>query len=169
MRRPRGSSPRRWWAPGRRGLAGRRWTMVAARVSPRGSVWSTENESWGGIGCGGEMGCSWALSIVRGRLAEAAEEISWWRSVEFNGATISSLECASSRMGNGGVVPLRKGKWRWRGSGRGGRARRDGSRPDGWWRCDIGPEEGDEGGAGRVGCEGRMGQMTGWASFRNGK
>jgi hypothetical protein len=44
---PRGSSPWCWWALGRRGLAGRRWTEVAARVSQRGSVWSTENGSWG--------------------------------------------------------------------------------------------------------------------------
>jgi hypothetical protein len=32
---------------GGRGLAGRRWTELAARVSRRGSVWSTENRSWG--------------------------------------------------------------------------------------------------------------------------
>jgi hypothetical protein len=40
----------------------------------------------GGIGCGGEMGCSWALYIGRGWLAEVADERSQWRPVEFNGA-----------------------------------------------------------------------------------
>jgi hypothetical protein len=44
---PRGSSPRRWWAPGWRGLARRQWTEVAAGVSRRGSDWSIENRSWG--------------------------------------------------------------------------------------------------------------------------
>jgi hypothetical protein len=34
------------------------WTgrQVVARFSRRGSVWSTENGSWGRIGCSGEMG-----------------------------------------------------------------------------------------------------------------
>jgi hypothetical protein len=105
----------------------------------------------GGIGCGGEMGCSWALHIGRGRLAEVTEERSWLRPVEFNGAAVSSLESALRGRGNGGAVPLWKGKWRRRGSGCGGGARHDG----------IGPEEGDEGGAGRVGCKGWVGRMTG--------
>jgi hypothetical protein len=47
MRGPRGSSPRHWWASGRCGLARRRWIEVAAGVSRWGSVWSTENGSWG--------------------------------------------------------------------------------------------------------------------------
>jgi hypothetical protein len=102
----------------------------------------------GGIGCGGEMGCSWVLYIGRGWLAEAAEERSQWRPVEFNGAAVLSLESTPRGRGNGGVAPLRKGKR---------------------WRHGIGPEEGDEGGAGRVGCKGRVGWMTGWAGFRNGK
>jgi hypothetical protein len=38
------------------------------------------------------MGCSWVLYIGPGRLAEAVEERSQWRSVEFNGAVVSSLE-----------------------------------------------------------------------------
>jgi hypothetical protein len=65
-----------------------------------------------GIGCGGEMGCSWVLYIGRGRLAEAAEERCRWRLVEFNGAAVSSLESALRGRGNGGAVPLWKGKWR---------------------------------------------------------
>jgi hypothetical protein len=87
------------------------------------------------------MGCSWALYIGRGRLAEVAEERSRWRSVEFNGAAVSSLKSTLRRRGNGGLVPLRKGKLRRRGLGCGGGARCDGSRPDGW--CGIKPEEGD--------------------------
>jgi predicted DsbA family dithiol-disulfide isomerase len=51
-----------------------------------------KNGSWGGIGCGGEMVCSWVLYIGQGRLAEAVEERSQWWPVEFNGATVSSLE-----------------------------------------------------------------------------
>jgi hypothetical protein len=46
MKGPRGSSPWRWWPPGRHGLAKRRWTEVVVRVSRWGSVWSTENGSW---------------------------------------------------------------------------------------------------------------------------
>jgi hypothetical protein len=53
--------------------------------------------------------------------------------------------------------------------GRRGGARHDSSRPDGQWRCGNRPEEGDEGGVGRVGCKGRVGWMTGWAGFGNGK
>jgi hypothetical protein len=87
----RGSSPWRWWVTGRCGLAGHRWTEVKAGVSQWCSVWSTENGSWGGIGCGGEMGCSWALYIGWGRLAEVVEERSRWRPVEFNGAAVLSL------------------------------------------------------------------------------
>jgi hypothetical protein len=162
MRGPRGSSPQRWWALGRRGLAGRWWTMVAAGVSRWGGVWSMKNGSWCGIGCGGEMVCSWVLYIGRGRLAEAAEERSQWWPVEFNGATVSSLESTLRGRGNGGAAPLQKGKWRQHGSGRGGGAH-DGSRPDERWWYSIGPEEGDEGGAGRVG------RITGWADFGNGK
>jgi hypothetical protein len=48
------------------------------------------------------MGCSWALYIGRGRLAEEAEERSRWRPVEFNIAAVSSLEYA----------PRGEGKWR---------------------------------------------------------
>jgi hypothetical protein len=91
MRGPRGTSPRCWRASERRGLAGRRWTEAAAEISRWGSVWSTENGSWGGIGCGGEMGCSWALYIGWARLAEVVEERSRWRPVEFNGAAVLSL------------------------------------------------------------------------------
>jgi hypothetical protein len=71
----------------------------------------------GGIGCGGEMGCSWALYIGRRRLSEAAEERSWWQPVEFNGAAVSSVESAPRGRGNGGAAPLRKGKWRRRNLG----------------------------------------------------
>jgi hypothetical protein len=116
----------------------------------------------GRIGCGGEMGCSWALYIGRGRLAEAAEERSWWWPVEFNGAAVLSLEYAPRGRGNEGEALLWKGKWSRRGLGRGGGARRDGSRPDGRWRRDIGLEEGDEGGAGRVGCKERVGRFRKW-------
>jgi hypothetical protein len=168
MRGPKGSSPRRWWASGRRGLADRRWTEVAVEVSQRGSVWSTENGSWGGIGCDGEMGCSWALYIGQGQLARVAEERSEWRPVEFHGAAVSSLESAL-RGGETGGAPLQKGKWRQRGSGRGGGAWRDDSRPDGRWRRGIGPQEGDKGGVGRVGCKGRVSRMTRWANFKNGE
>jgi hypothetical protein len=101
----------------------------------------------GGIGCGGEMGCSWALYIGRGRLARAAEERSRWRPVEFNGAAVLSLESAPRGRGNGGVAPLWKGKWRRRDLGCGGGARRDGNRPDGRRRLGR-PREGDKGGAG---------------------
>jgi hypothetical protein len=162
MRGLRGCSPRRWWVSGRRGLAGRWWTEVAAGVSRRGSVWSMENGGWDGIGCSGEMGCSWALYIGWGRLSEAAEERSRWRPMEFNGVVVSSLESAPRGRGNGGAAPLWKGKWRRHGSGRGGGAQCDDSRPDGRWRRGIGPEEGDEGGAGRVGCKGRVGRFQKW-------
>jgi hypothetical protein len=94
------------------------------------------------------MGCSWVLYIGRGQLAEAAEERSRWWLMEFNGAAVSSLESTLRGRGNGGAAALRKGKWRRHGSGHGGGARHDGSRPDGRWRRGIGPEEGDEGGAG---------------------
>jgi hypothetical protein len=94
-----------------------------------------------------------------GRLAGAADERSRWRPMEFNGAVVLSLESAPRGSGNGGVAPLRKGKWRQRGLGHGGGARRDGSRPDGRWRRGIGPDEGDKGGAGRVGCKGRGGRV----------
>jgi hypothetical protein len=60
------------------------------------------------------MGCSWVLYIGRGRLAEAAEERSWWQPVEFNGVVVLSLESAPRGRGNRGVAPLRKGKWRQR-------------------------------------------------------
>jgi hypothetical protein len=76
----------------------------------------------GGIGCGGEMGCSWTLYIGRGRLAEAAEERNWWRPVEFNGAAVSSHESTPRARGNGGAALLQKGKLRWRSSGQGGDA-----------------------------------------------
>jgi hypothetical protein len=66
----------------------------------------------GGIGCGGEMGCSWVLYIGRRRLAKAAEERSRWRPVECNGAAVSSLESAPRGRGNRGAVLLQKGKWR---------------------------------------------------------
>jgi hypothetical protein len=104
-----------------------------------------------------------------GWLAEAAEEKSRWRPMEFNGAVVSSLQSTLRGRGNGWAAPLQKGKWRRHRVGGGGGARCDGSRPDRWWRRVIGPEEGDEGGEGRVGCKGRVGQMTGWASFKNGK
>jgi hypothetical protein len=64
------------------------------------------------IGCGGEMGCSWALYIGPGWLARAAEERSRWRPVEFNGAAVLSLESAPRGRGNGGAAPLRKVKSR---------------------------------------------------------
>jgi hypothetical protein len=116
MRGLMGCSARRWWVSGRCSLAGRRWTEVAAGVSRRGSVWSTENRGWDGIGCGGEKGCSWALYIGWGRLSEAAEERSRWRPMEFNGVVVSRLESAPRGRGNGGAAPL------WKGSG-GGMAR----------------------------------------------
>jgi hypothetical protein len=65
-----------------------------------------------------------------GQLAGAAEERSRWRPVEFNGAAVLSLESALRGRGNGGAAPLWKGKWRRRGLGRGGGARRDGSQTD---------------------------------------
>jgi hypothetical protein len=37
------------------------------------------------------MGCSWEFYIGQGWLAEAAEERSQWRPVQFNGAAVSSL------------------------------------------------------------------------------
>jgi hypothetical protein len=40
--------------------------------------------------------------------------------VEFNGATVLSLESAPRGRGNGGAAPLGKGKWRRRSLGRGG-------------------------------------------------
>jgi hypothetical protein len=132
-------------------------------------ILTMENGSWGGIGCSGEMGCSWAIYLGRGRLAEVAVERSQWRPVEFNGAAVSSLDSAPRGRGNEGAVPLWKGKWSWRGLRHGGGARRDSSRPDGRSWCDIELEEEDEGGAGRVGCKGRVGWMTKWASFGNGK
>jgi hypothetical protein len=98
--------------------------------------------------------------------AGAAKEGSWWWLVEFNGAAVSSLESTPRGRGNGGAAPLRKGKYRRHGLGRGGGARRDCSRLDGRWCHGIRPEEGDEG-VGRVGCKGRVGRMTGWAGFRN--
>jgi hypothetical protein len=52
------------------------------------------------------MGCSWVLYIGPGRLAEAVEERSRWRSVEFNGAVVSSLESALRGRGNGGMALL---------------------------------------------------------------
>jgi hypothetical protein len=58
----------------------------------------------GGIGYGGEMGCSWTLYIGRGRLAVATEERSQWRPMEFNGAVVSSLESALRGRGNGGAA-----------------------------------------------------------------
>jgi hypothetical protein len=108
------------------------------------------------------MGCSWALYIGQGQLAEAAEERSWWQPVEFNGAAVSSLESSLRGRGNGGVAPLQKGKWRPRDSGRGGGTRCDGSRSDRRWRHGIRPEEGDEGGAGRVGYKGQVGRFWKW-------
>jgi hypothetical protein len=84
----------------------------------------------------------------RGRLAEAAEERSRWRPVEFIGLAVSSLESTLRGRGNGGAAPLQKGKWRRHGSSHRGSAQRDGSRPDGRWRRGIGQEEGDKGGAG---------------------
>jgi hypothetical protein len=108
------------------------------------------------------MGCSWVLYIGQGRLAEAAEERNWWRPVEFNGAAVSSLESSLRGRGNGGVAPLQKGKWRPRDSGRGGGTRCDGSRPDRRRRRGIRPEEGDEGGAGRVGYKGQVGRFWKW-------
>jgi hypothetical protein len=104
-----------------------------------------------------------------GAASRAAEERSWWWLVEFNGAAVLSLEYAPRGRGNRGEALLWKGKWSRRSLGRGGSAQRDGSRPDGRWGRGIGPEEGDEGGAGRVGCKERVGRMTGWVSFGNGK
>jgi hypothetical protein len=76
-----------------------------------GAVFGARRTRVGGwIGCSGEMGCSWALYIGQGRLAEAAEERSWWWPVEFNGAAVSSLESSLRGWGNGGVAPLQKGK-----------------------------------------------------------
>jgi hypothetical protein len=123
----------------------------------------------GGIGCGGQMGYSLVLYIGRGRLVEVPEEMSRWQPVEFNGAAVCSLESTPRGRGDGGVVLLRKGKWRGRSLGRGDSAQRDGSRPNRRWRLGIGPEVGDKGGADRVGCKGRVGRMTGRAGFRNGK
>jgi hypothetical protein len=45
----------------------------------------------------------------RGRLAEAAEERSRWRPVEFIGLAVSSLESTLRGRGNGGAAPLQKG------------------------------------------------------------
>ena len=122
-----GTSPRRWWAPGRRGLAGRRWTEVAAEVSRWGSIWSTKNGSWG------RDWMRWRDGVLLGALYRAAAERSRWRPVEFNGAAVLSLESAPKGRGNGGAAPLRKGKWRRCGLGRRGGARRDSSRLDGQW------------------------------------
>jgi hypothetical protein len=82
--------------------------------------------------------------------------------VEFSGAAVLSLESAQRGRGNGGEAPLRKGKWRRHGLGRGGGARRDGSRPDGWRRLGR-PSEGDEGGAGRARPEWSGGPNATWA------
>jgi hypothetical protein len=75
----------------------------------------------GGIGCGGEMGCSWALYIVRGRLAEATKERSRWQPVLFNGAAVSCLESTPRGRGNGGQHCYKRGSgggavrlWTWR-------------------------------------------------------
>jgi hypothetical protein len=107
--------------------------------------------------------CSRVPFIGRGRLAGAAEERSRWRPVEFNGAEVLSLESAPRGRGNGGAAPLRKGKWRRRGLGRGGGARHDDSRPDGQRRLGR-PREGDEGGAGRAGPEWPSGPNATWAA-----
>jgi hypothetical protein len=122
----------------------------------------------GGSGCSGEMGCSWALYIGWGRLAGAAEERSQRRPVEFNGAAVLSLESAPRGRGNGGAAPLQKGKWRRRDLGRGGGAQRDGSRSNGRRRLGR-PREGDKGGAGRVGCKGRVGRMPLGPAWRENK
>jgi hypothetical protein len=114
------------------------------------------------------MGCSWVLYIGRGWLAEAAEERSQWRPVEFNGAAVLSLESTPRGRGNGGATPLQKGKWRRRGIGRGGGARRDGSRPDGRRRLGR-PRKGDEGGAGRDGPEWSGGPNATWAGAERKK
>jgi hypothetical protein len=106
MREPRGSSPRCWWAPGRRGLAGRRWTEVAVGVSRWGSLWSMGNGSWGQDWLRWRDGCSWALYIGQGRLAEVAEERSRWRPVDFNGAVVCSLESTPRGREDGGAAPL---------------------------------------------------------------
>jgi hypothetical protein len=50
------------------------------------------------------MGCSWALYIGWGRLAEALEERCRWQPVEFNGAAVLSLESAPRGRGSGGGV-----------------------------------------------------------------
>jgi hypothetical protein len=82
--------------------------------------------------------------------------------MEFNGATVLSLESTPRGRGNREAAPLQKWKWRRCGSGHRGGARHDGTRSDGQWRHGIGPEEGDEGGVGRVGCKGRVGQFRKW-------
>jgi hypothetical protein len=101
--------------------------------------------------------CSRVTFIGRGRLAGAAEERSWRRPVEFNGAAVLSLESSPRGRGNGGVASLRKEKWRQHGLGRGGGAQRDSSRSDGRRRLGR-PREGNDarGGLGRSGWVGRM-------------
>jgi hypothetical protein len=111
------------------------------------------------------MGFSWVLYIGRGRLADAAEERILWRPVEFNGVVVSSLESAPRGRGNRGGSRYRRGG----GGGVARDTRRNDSRSDGRWQRDIGPEEGDEGGVGRVCCKGRVGPMTRWPSLGNGK
>jgi hypothetical protein len=159
MRGLRGSSPRRWWRPGSAvwpGDGGPRWWPEFLD----GAVFGARRTGvGGGIGCSGEMVSSWALYIGWGWLVEATEERSQWWPVEFNGAAVLSLESTPRGRGNGGVAPLRNGKWRWHGSGHGGSTRHDSSRLDERWRCGIGPEEGDKGGAGRVGCKGQVGRF----------
>jgi hypothetical protein len=107
--------------------------------------------------------CSRVPFIGQGRRAGATEERSRRRPVEFNGAAVLSLESTPRGRGNGGAAPLRKGKWRRRSLGRGGGARRDGSRPD--RRRRLGRlREGDEGGADRAGPEWPGGPNATWAS-----
>jgi hypothetical protein len=90
---------------------------VAVGVSRWGIVRSTESGSWGWdwMRWGDEVLLG---ALYRaGRLAEAVEERSWWRPVEFNGAAVSSLEFAL----RGGET---EGRCRY-GRGSGGGAARD--------------------------------------------
>jgi hypothetical protein len=106
--------------------------------------------------------CSRVPFIGRGWLAGAAEERSLRQPVEFNRAAVLSLESASRGKGNGGAASLRKGKWMWRGLGRGGGTQCHGSRPDGRRRLER-PREGDEGGVGRARPEWPGGPNATWA------
>jgi hypothetical protein len=90
---------------------------VAAEVLGWGSVWSTENGSWGqdwmqwrdGVLLGALCRAGTASRGGGGEESVAASGIEW--------SVVLSLESAPRGRGNGGVVKLQKGKWRQRGSG----------------------------------------------------